>query len=154
MSEITVKPVVRDDVKPLIRIELPKEMDDFVAPNAVSLAQVHYETGGYAFCIWKGNERVGLVQVIDMRECQHREKEDDPKSTYLWRLLIGPNFQRQGIGRAVMAWLDQWTKDRRLDVIYVTCVPENVNAMRLYETSGYVWTGRVIEGEVELKKTL
>ena len=81
-------------------------------------------------------------------------KRDDPKSIYLWRLLIGPDFQRQGIGRAVMAWLDQWTKDRGLGVIFVTCVPENVNAMRLYETSGYVRTGRVIEGEVELSKRL
>ena len=154
VSRIEVKPVERDDVKPLIRMELPPEQDQFVSPNAVSLAQVHYEGGGYPFCIWKDGERVGLVQVIDMRECLFREKEDDPEAVYLWRLLIDPKHQKQGVGRAVVSWLDDWTRQRGVDVLYVTCVPENEAALKLYEGSGYVRTGRVIEGEVELKKLL
>ncbi len=150
MPEVSVDPVTRDDVVPLIRMELPEDQESFVARNAVSLAQVSFEGGAYAFCIRADGERAGLIQVIDCRESPNLEDGDDPQAIYLWRLMVAQEFQRLGIGRKVVEWLEGWARARGAPRIAVTCVPENEAALGLYESVGFARTGRVPHGEAEL----
>ena len=83
MNKVTVKPVTREDVWPLIQMNVTKDQQEFVAPNSVSLAEVHYAGGGYPFVIRANGERVGLIQVIDCNECHDLGPEEDPNSVYL-----------------------------------------------------------------------
>lgn len=154
MARITVKPITREDVIPVVRMELQPPQDDFVSPNAVSLAQVHYEGGGYPFVIRADGERVGFIQVIDLSECHNRQAHENPSSVYLWRFMIIPERQGQGIGKRAMQWLERWTRDRGHSEITLTCAPENETAIGLYESCGYKKTGRIDDGEIELRKII
>lgn len=148
-------PVGRDDVIPLLELQVGPEQADFVASNAKSLAQLSFETGGYAFVIWDGDTRIGLAQVIDMAEHDDVAEGEDPDSVFLWRFMIDRTHQGQGHGRAALAWLQDWTRARGRTAMMTSAVPENTVALRLYEAVGFVRTGQMTEGdEVEMHMPL
>lgn len=151
---VRITPVTRDDVRHLFRIEVAPDQSDFVGSNAHSLAQAAYEPGAYPFVIWKDDLRVGLVLVVDLREAPDTEPGDDPTGAYLWRLLVGQDHQRQGHGRGAMLALMDWAKARGNTSMALGVVTENNAAIAFYESLGFVATGRVVEGEVELRRAL
>ena len=146
--------VERDDVQPLMRLNLAADQDDFVAPNAVTLAQVAYEPNATAYCIWQGDTRVGLIAMIDCRDYPHLDDGDDPNSMYVWRLMIAKEHQRKGYGRAAMGHIVRIAKELGLPRISIAAVPSNEAAIGLYEKLGFHKTGRIIEGEIELSLKL
>lgn len=140
---------------PLHRIEVRDDQDDFVAPNAITMAQQRFETGSYDFCIWDGDTRVGLLAVIDMAEHETREEGlDSPDAVYIWRLLIGEEHQGKGYGRAAIAFAEDWGRARGRTLAQVQAVEENADAIAVYEACGYVLTGKKSDGEVQLEKSL
>ncbi len=134
---------------PLIDLQVSSEQADFVAPNAVTLAQAAYETGSEVLGIWRENEPVGLMAMIDLSVVEE-EDEADRTSAYLWRLMVAKQHQGQGIGRAAFGHFRAWAKARGLDRLIVSVVEENRTAWRIYEANGLRPTGRVQDGEAEL----
>jgi len=149
---LRLKPVERDDVRPLINLKVTPDQDDFVAPNAQSLAQLHYETGGYAFALMDEDRYVGMIQVIDLREHRYLDPEEDANAVYVWRLLIDQNEQQKGFGTGAMRLIEEWAQSRGVPKMLIHAVPENAIALKLYEHLGYQRTGRLVDGEVELAK--
>ncbi|QQA42832.1 GNAT family N-acetyltransferase [Pelagovum pacificum] len=149
---VTLKPVVRDDVVPLAQLRVGADQDSFVAPNVWSLAQLHYETGAHAFGIMDGDDRVGFCQVIDMREHDHREPHDDENSAFLWRMMIADGKQRQGYGKAAIALICDWARDRGLPRLMTSCVETNAAALAFYQSAGFAPTGDMDGKEVILSR--
>ncbi len=151
---IRLKEVTRDDVGPLIRLKVAPGQEDFVAPNAVSLAQLHYETGGYAFAVMEADDYVGFVQVIDAHEHAFLEEGDDPDMLYIWRLMVAQGHQGRGIGRQVIAALSAWGKARGLLRFEVGCVETNSAALGFYAALGFESTGRMDGDEMILNRAI
>ncbi len=147
---IELKPVVRDDLETLISLRVAPEQADFVAPNALTLAEFAYIAGGYVFAIWSGKQAVGLMGLIDLREHDELEEGDDPEVAFLMRMMIGSEHQRQGIGRAAMERALAWARDRGNSCLQTSVVPGNVGAEALYHSVGMRRTGRIVEGEIEM----
>lgn len=151
---VTLRPVTRDDLSPLFKLKVAPDQQDFVAPNEYSLAQVHYETGATPFVIWSDDTRVGFCQVIDMRKHAHREPEDDADALFLWRLMIGRDHQGQGHGRAAMTQLFDMAKQAGHNAFETSVVVENTAATAFYLSLGFALTGRIVDGEAQLRRTL
>lgn len=47
----SIKPVVREDLDHLFGLKVRADQEDHVAPNAMSIAEFTYITGGYIFSI-------------------------------------------------------------------------------------------------------
>ena len=152
--QVTLKPVTRDDIGPLAKLKVAPEQQDFVAPNEYSLAQVHYETGATPYVIWAGDIRVGFCQVIDMRAHNHRKPEDDAEALYLWRLMIGIDYQGLGHGQAAMRTLIKMGRDAGHPAFETSAVTTNEAALRFYEGLGFKRTGRIVDGEAQLRLVL
>jgi len=151
---VTLRPVNRDDINPLSKLTVAPDQAGFVAPNEYSLAQVHYETGATPYVIWNDAERVGFCQVIDMRQHKYCEPEDDPKALYLWRLMIGSAHQGKGYGQAAMRLMMQRGRDAGHTAFETSAVQSNTAAIRFYEALGFVQTGRIVDGEAQLRLEL
>lgn len=151
---VTLREVTRDDVRPLVRLRVAPDQDDFVAPNEYSLAQVHYETGATPYVIWNGEDRVGFCQVIDMRKHAFCEPEDDPNALFLWRFMVASEFQRKGFGKAALKVLIQMAEATGHEAVETSAVMENAAAIGFYEGLGFVKTGRIVDGEVQLRLEL
>ena len=64
---VTIRPVRREDVRPLIALTVAPEDATFVAPNAVTLAEAPYETGAHVFALWSADRLVGLAALVATR---------------------------------------------------------------------------------------
>jgi diamine N-acetyltransferase len=148
---VELRPVEQGHLRAIWELEVSDDQRGLVAPNLVTLAQGPYEGGAYPMGIWDGDTPVGFLSVIDMRENHHLDEGDEPEAAYLWRFMIAAGHQRKGYGRAALEQLKDWVRALQLRRIYTSAVPENEIALSLYEASGFVRTGRISDGEVELR---
>lgn len=151
---VSLRPVTAGDLDALFALKVHPAQDGFVAPSAVTLAEIAWKTGGYAFAIRKKDDIVGLMAMIDFREHDDLLEGDDPGAAFMLRLMVDARFQRQGIARAAVALAIEWARERRNSCFQTSCAPGNAAARRLYETLGLRATGRIVEDEVELNLDL
>jgi diamine N-acetyltransferase len=151
---ISLRPVERDDLRPLFRLKVSEAQAGFVAPNEITLAQAPYEPGAFVFVIRAEEQIVGLIAMIDFREHPFVMEGEDPEAAHLWRLMIGAEHQRKGYGRAAMALAFDWARGRGNPRFSTSAVPENAVALRFYESLGLMPTGAIVDGEVELARDL
>lgn len=148
---VELRPVEHAHLRTIWELEVAEDQRNLVASNLVTLAQGPYEGGAYPMGIWDGDTLVGFLSVIDMRENLHLDEDDEPEAAYLWRFMVAADNQRKGYGRAALEKLRDWVRARDLRRIFVSAVPENEVAIALYEAVGFARTGRVVDGEVELR---
>jgi len=56
---------------------------------------------------------------------------------YLLDLCVAPEYRRNGIGAALMAAAEQWTKERALAYLELDVLTNNERALGVYERSGF-----------------
>ncbi|WP_159810987.1 GNAT family N-acetyltransferase [Litoreibacter roseus] len=151
---ISLTPVVRDDLDTLFALQVRADKKQHVAPNATSIAEFAYLTGGYVFSIRSDAKIVGLMGLIDFREHDELEDGDDPNAAFLMRMMIADTFQGQGIGKAAMQLALDWARERGNSRFQTSVVPGNDAAMLFYEGLGLRKTGRIVEDEIEMSMSL
>jgi diamine N-acetyltransferase len=151
---ISLQPVTRENLDRLFDLAVHPAQQGFVTPNPKTLAEIHYVSGGYVFAICRGDDIAGLLAMIDLREHDQLLEGDDPEAAFMLRLMVGAEFQGQGIGSAAVAKAIDWARKRRNSRFQTTFVPGNDGARKLYAAHGLCETGRTIEGEIEMSLTL
>ena len=133
---------------PLMDLRTTKEQEDFVASNAVSLAQA-YDTraeGKYAqpFGIYDGETPVGFAMLghrsFDYEGCP----EIDKHSYCLWRFMIDYRYQKRGYGRDALKLLLDFIltfPDGKEDFWSTSYVEGNDIAAKLYKEFGFEENG-------------
>jgi diamine N-acetyltransferase len=148
---VSLRPVVRNDLDHLFSLSVRPDQTDFVAPNAVTLAEISYLSGGYVFAIWESQVIVGLLAMIDFREHDELFKDDDPQAAFMLRLMVGAEFQGRGIGRLATELAINWARTRNNSCFQTSFAPGNEVAKQLYLSVGLRETGRIVEDEVEME---
>lgn len=145
------RPLAKNHIRDLYRLEVRPDQTKFVAPNGVTLAQWPFEPGSMVFGIWEGETAVGLLAMIDFSHPEADLQEgEDPTALYVWRLLIGADHQRKGYGTAALDFAKAKRIEMGLSAIFISAVDEPGSAIPLYEKEGFVRTGRIVDGETEL----
>ena len=145
----------RDTVIPIIKLKVLPEQEQNVAPNAVSIAQGSVEPGSTTFGLWDGETPVGLLMFIDVarsRACQ--EEGDDPDSIYIWRLMIDAAHQGKGYGGRAIALVENHARALGRGKVMLSAVPGPNSPIPFYEKLGYAKTGRIVDDELELAKSV
>lgn len=115
-------------------------VEEFVASNAVSIAQSKIEKGWITKAIYNGNTMVGFAMYGYSEE--HGVFE-------ICRLMIDYKFQRQGLGRKALSLIiKEMSKNKECSEIYISFEPENHSAKKLYEEFGFENTGKILEDEL------
>ncbi len=151
---ISLRPVTRKNLDALFDLSVHPDQQDFVSPNPKTLAQLPLVPGGYLFAIYRDEDVAGLMALIDFREHDEFFDGDDRNAAFLMRLMVGADFQGQGVGRAALVQAIDWARMRGNSAFQTSIVPGNIAAQRLYATHGLRETGRMIEGEVEMALAL
>lgn len=135
---VELREITRETVRAVCALTVADDQRGFVAENAVSIAQAHYEPGSLLRAIHVGGDPAGLLLTIERPE---------EGTLYLWRLMIDAQRQRRGVGRSAMELLlDRW---RLLGVEegLLCVVEENATAIAFYTALGFRLTEEWIEGE-------
>jgi diamine N-acetyltransferase len=142
--DVELRKITHDTVREICKLEVAEDQRGFVAPNAVSIAEAHYEPKHWLRAIYADGEPAGLVLT-------HEDPEDH---YYLWRFMVAEGFQRRGVGRRAMELLlDRWCGLGATEAS-LSVVPGNPGAIGFYESLGFRLTGEEHGGELVMRLEL
>jgi len=151
-----------------IALDVTKEQKNFVASNAISLAEAYdankyyeknYPVNGKGdvavpYAVYENNIMVGFVMYGYFPPQPDESPEDEycPEEHiyYVWRLLIDKNHQRKGIGAEVVRQIMDEIKTKpcgEANYCYVSYEPNNIGSQTTFKNYGFTEDGRIIEGE-------
>ena len=145
--------ITRETLRPLLNLSVRPDQAHLTAPNPVTIAQSAYEQpGGYVWGLWDGDTAVGLLAMIHPHEYRHLEDGDDPDGAYIWRLMIGAEFQGRGYGAAAIAHCRAQARAWGLPRVATSVVQADDSNIGFYERLGFTRTGTLVDDEIVLSR--
>ncbi len=145
---VTLQKITDQTVRGICRLSetLTDPQDLFVAPNAHSLAQAHFNPYAWFRAVNAGKTPVGFMMLED----NHEEQE-----YFLWRYMIATPYQGRGYGRAAISLLADYVRTRPgATELLVSCVPHPQGPYEFYKKCGFADTGEMEGIEVVMKMPL
>jgi len=138
--KIELKEVTADNLGKISKLKVKESQQNFVAPNALSVAQSKFYPSWVCLAANTGEEPVGFAMY---------GIEDEDNSLWIIRMMIDETFQGKGYGRQLLAsTVEHIRNNYNCSEIFLSFVPGNDTAKKLYESFGFKDTGRVEEGEI------
>lgn len=146
------RPVLRAHVRPLLALKVRPDQQDLVSDNARTLAQVAYEQGSYVWGLWEGETPVGLMAMIHPGEYpwdsyDQPQPDEDRTAAYLWRLMIGAEFQGRGHGGAALSQAIVQARAWGCPRLTAHVADKPHSNFGFYQRCGFRTTGRIDDGE-------
>ena len=145
-SEVSLKEITADTVRAICDLSVLEEQKQFVAPNAVSIAQAYFSEYAWFRAIYADDTSVGFLMLYD-----NAEKPE----YFLWRFMIDARYQRMGLGRRALELLIEYVRTRPDAKELFTSVHQAEGGPQgFYESMGFRLTGDMEEGEAVLRLEL
>lgn len=139
----------------LMELRVAKEQENFVASNAISLAQAYdcHADGKFAQCfgIYDGETPVGFAMIGHDSEDYEDIPEVYSRSYCLWRYMIDQRYQKRGYGRDGLILLLDYvltSPDGEESLWSTSYEPENDVAAKLYASFGFKPNGETDGDEI------
>ena len=129
---VTLKEITTENFWEVISLKVRDDQKNFVASNAVSIAQSKVMPECIPLAIYNDDALVGfLMYCID--------REDN--NYWIYRLMIDTKFQSKGFGKKAMEIIIAKIKeDKSKNKIVTSAEPENSVAKKLYKKLGFKLT--------------
>lgn len=141
-ESISLREITADTVRSICDLQVAECQRQFVAPNAVSIAQAHFSENAWFRAVYAGDDPVGFVML-----------HDDPEKPeyFLWRFMIAEGHQGAGYGAAALRLVIDHVRTRPGASRFLTSVVQGEGSPQgFYEKQGFRSTGEVVEGELVL----
>ncbi len=142
-SIVSLKEITKQTVRTITDLQVHDCQKNYVASNAVSIAQAYFEKRAWFRAIYADDTPVGFVMLYI---------DDDQADYNVWRLMVDEKYQRMGFGKQglllAIAHVNNNTNAKRLTISYVPGVHSAVN---LYQSVGFEATGEIAEGEIVME---
>jgi diamine N-acetyltransferase len=146
-ANITLRDITKDTLGDILKLKVAPEQEGFVASNAVSIAQAHFEPEIAWFrAVYADEVPVGFVML-----------EDNPTTAeyVLWRFMIDARFQGRGYGKRALELVIAHVRTRPgARALLTSCVPGDGSPCPFYQKMGFVPTGDVDDGELVMRLDL
>jgi diamine N-acetyltransferase len=142
---VDLREITFETVRAVCGLAVPTEQRDFVAPNALSIAEAHFVPRHWMRAIYADGEPAGFLLTY----------EEPSQGLYeLWRFMVADGYQRRGVGRRAMELLlDRW-RSIGATVARLSVVSANAGAIGFYESLGFRLTGEQEHGELVMRLDL
>jgi len=144
-SIVTLQEITAETVRTICSLSVTETQKNFVAPNAISISQAHFEPKAWFRAIYADDTPVGFVMLFD---------NPDKPIYFLWRFMIDARYQKMGFGRQAIQLLIDYVHTRPLATeLLVSYVPEEGGPGPFYHKLGFAPTGEMegIEEVASLK---
>ena len=102
-SRVTLEEITAETLRAVIELDVSPSQQKYVASNAVSIAEAHFNPGGWFRAVYAGGLPVGFVMLFDPTIPGAIASDPvEPTDMVLWRLMIDRRYQRQGLGRRTL----------------------------------------------------
>jgi diamine N-acetyltransferase len=151
-AAVTLREIDADTVRTICALRVAPAQECLVAPNAVSIAQAHFERAAWFRAIYADETPVGFAMLFDSTRAKAPEH---PDTCHLWRFMIAAEYQRMGYGGAALAQLiDHARSLAGVTKFSLGFVPDGAGPRDFYARFGFRETGEVDEGEVVMELAL
>lgn len=147
-DEVTLQPITDDTVWGICQLSdtLTEPRKNFVATNAVSLAQAHFHKHAWFRAIVAGKAPIGFLMIVD---------DAETPEYFLWRFMIAAPYQGRGYGRQAIQRLAEYVRTRPgARELLVSCGEGEGSPKEFYMKQGFVPTGAVLDEETVLRMAL
>jgi len=143
-ATVTLRAITEEGLRPILKLsdQMQPGQERMVAPNAVSIAQAHFNDRAWFRGIYADDTPVGFVML-----------HADPRkgSYYLWRLMIAGPHQGKGFGRRAMEKIVEHVRSQPGGkALRASYVPTAGGPEPFYRKLGFKPTGEIHDGEVEI----
>ena len=136
---VSLREVTADTLRSILRLKVSPQQEQFVADNATSIAQAHFEPKAWFRAIYAGETPVGFVMLYD---------DTEKPEYFLWRYMIDSRYQGLGFGRqALLQVIDHVRGRPGATEMLLSYVPAEGSPEPFYAGLGFVNTGEVEDGE-------
>ena len=121
------------------------EQVSLVTQNVMTMAEAQFEPGALVRAVWRDDEVVGLFAML--RPSAYPEDEDiiiRRDLAYLWRLMIGGDFQGHGYGALAVREAKRIALEWGYPGVSLTVADKPHSAKGFYESLGFSLTGRML----------
>jgi len=151
-DHVSLRPITAESVRDVAKLSVRPDQKQFVADNALSLAQALFAPEAWYRAIYVGEEPAGFVMLED--ESLRPAPPEHPEIG-VWRFMIDEKFQRRGVGRAAMQLVIEHVRAKgpftKLELSYV---PGPGCPEEFYLSLGFRHTGKLSGREVVLELPL
>ncbi|MCM3672035.1 GNAT family N-acetyltransferase [Mesobacillus maritimus] len=121
----------KDDWYECCLLEVSPEQEEYMVPNAISIAQSKFEPSLKPFAIYAGEKVVGFLMFNSVLE--------ELDGYWIYRIMIDKKFQGKGLAKAATQLLiSEMAKFHNTKKVVVGYHPENVAAHHLYASLGFI----------------
>ena len=147
---VTLQPVTQSTLRQVLELSVSPEQANYVAGNAVSLAQALFHPEAWYRAICLDDAPAGFVMLEDPLLLPLPPEKPEP-SLWLWRFMIDRQFQGRGIGKRALGLVVDHARSRgAYSRLFTSYVPGPHGPEGFYRGFGFRDTGRVDGGEVVL----
>lgn len=151
-STVSLREITRETLGPILGLSVRDDQKRFVADNATSIAQAHFDEGAWFRAIYADDTPVGFVMLHDENL---RERPTHPDYYYLWRFMIDQRHQGKGFGKRALELVIAHVRGRPgAKDLFLHHVPGEGSAEALYRAFGFEHTGKEEHGELEMRLDL
>ena len=150
--QISLREITAETVRQITNLTVRPDQQQFVASNAVSLAQALFSEEAWYRAIYVGESAAGFVMLYD--ESLRATAPPTPEVA-LWRFMIDARFQGRGTGAAALQQVISHVRAKALFASLVTSyVPGPGCPETFYLRAGFLHTGKLDGREVVLELPL
>lgn len=136
---VELRKITEDNWIHCISLKVAKDQERFVASNVYSVAESKFDPEATIAGIYYNEKMVGFTMY---------GINADTNQFWIIRLMVGEAFQGKGYGRAALKILIGIARDSGYPDLYLSYVPGNERAEKLYTDIGFRPTGEVEHGEI------
>ena len=141
---ISLREITPENFKECISLKVSEAQTNFVASNLMSIAQAKIYPTANPFAVYADEKLVGFVMY---------GFDEDDQHFYLGRLMFDEKHQGKGFGKAAtLEVIERMKQIKDCREIYLSFVPENTGAEKLYSSVGFQRTDKISEsGEIVMR---
>lgn len=152
-SEVTFRRITALNVCEVCELSstLSDEQEDMVADNSMSIAEGFCSENAWFRAIYADETPVGFVMVHIGTDW---DDGIDCPGAYLWRLMVGGDFQGMGFGRRAVEYVVKEVRAQGMTELYTSYEEGRGSPAPFYRRLGFEPTGRTIGDDEETEAVL
>ncbi len=141
--KVSLREITPENFNECVKLSVAEDQKSFVAPNVYSIAQSKIYPTNNTCAVYADDEMVGFVMF---------GLDTDDDRYYLGRLMIDEKHQGKGFGKAAtLEVIERLKQIADCKEIYLSFVPENETAEKLYKSVGFERTGEMNGKEIVMR---
>ncbi len=153
-SKISLRKIRLGNLGLIHNLRVKPKQKHLVAPNAYSIAEAHFTRGTWYRAIYLGETPIGFVMLKDST-LKYSSKIHVRPEVYFWRFMIDGIYQGKGYGKKAMELIIEHIKSiPNIKEVTLHHEPSKGNAGEFYKKLGFKHTGKILQGELEMKLKL